>query len=143
VLRGQTTTSYTDSFKGGANHSSADKRLTVIGQASGILPGYLMLVINLNAATGAVGDGEWTLMVTKQNQDGSSAEIGRLKGTLRGGTVTFDKRGAVTSVDGIQLTIKGGTGDYAHAESGRGMFGGLSRTDESLQTFDGTLTLTF
>lgn len=143
ALQAQTPVSHTDSFRGGGSRSKVGKRLTIVGQASGVLPGYLMLTIDFNDATNTIESGDWTLMVTRQNQDGSSSEIGRLKGTLSGGTVTFDNQKAVVAVNGIQLTIKGGAGDYARTANGWGTFGGVSQASENLRTFNGTLTLTF
>ena len=108
--------------------------------ASGVLAGGLQ--ISFKHEKGAITEGEW--MLTIKRSGGSPG--GTLKGTIKGGWVTFDEKGRVASLSADSLTITSGTGGYADVNSGRGTFGGNndpSHGTHAPKSFRGILTLTF
>jgi hypothetical protein len=103
----------------------------------------LTLLIKFSAVTGEFESGEWTLILTRQNNDGSSSEAGRLSGTVTGGDIRFDQQGELVSVERIQLIIRNGAGAYAKIVTGQGTFFGNAQSVRNQPPFTGTLTLAF
>jgi hypothetical protein len=128
-------------FAGSGSHSQAGGETTFVGRVDDALPGYLTLTLNYDS-NNSISGGNWTLIVTGKQADGSSSEEGRLEGTLSGGSVTLNRDGAINSVSAAQLKIKSGRGTYSGVVSGQGTFeAGLA--PGSRAPFDGVLTLTF
>jgi hypothetical protein len=108
--------------------------------AEGDLPG--MSSVSLLRDGNKVTGGEWTLTVLPPDADPTASERGKLKGTVAGGAVGFNDDGALTRVEGLQLTVQSGTGHYASVKRGSGTID-LAPHAENPSQLAGTLTLNF
>ena len=115
--------------------------LILAGKASGDLAGSYHFMVHSDPVTKSVRGGRWTLAVRQEKADGTSSQ-GALNGEISGGTVVTDNDGAVISVNGVQLTIKDGSGAYAGVAGGGGEMSGTISA-ENKTSFSGTLSLTF
>jgi hypothetical protein len=108
-------------FEGDGKLSDSGK-LSFSGRVGGELNGYLTVTINYNRETNAVESGEWTISVLDNSSDNNRGETGKLRGSVSGGSVKLGAGGALASVEGVELKVTEGTGDYATTTSGVGSF---------------------
>ena len=111
-------TTYNDTLSGSQTASAETGSITLNLNATGDLPGILSLSIRHEG--GSINGGTWKLTVLPPNADASSSENGSLTGNLSGGTLTLDSNGIVTAASSVQLTVLGGTGQYAEVTGGSG-----------------------
>jgi hypothetical protein len=129
---------YQSALKGSQTASAEGVALQL--NASGDLHGMLSLTLKRDG--GNVTGGTWELTVLPQNADASSSEKGKLTGAVSGGTLTVDAHGIVTSAASVQLSVQGGTGDYAAVTSGGGTVS-LSADPDNASRLGGPLALDF
>jgi hypothetical protein len=82
------------------------------------------------------------MTVLPPGADASASERGKLSGAVTGGTVTFKPDGTLAGVSAAQLTVEGGTGQYAGVSGGTGTLN-LSADPEKPSQYNGTLVLDF
>lgn len=131
-------TTYEDKVEG--FQSASREGIALHLDASGDLPGEYKTVLQRDGKN--VTSGSWTLTVFAPNADATSGARGELTGSVTGGTLTFNAEGAVAGVSSVQLTVRGGTGQYARVKSGSGSLN-LSTIPENPAQLAGTLTLDF
>ena len=102
----QTIKSHDLSLKGVVVVSSTRGALTLVGKSEGPLKGSFEMSIWYNPVTNAVTGGTWKLTVPRPGRDGASKAQGALAGSIKGGTVTLDEHGRVSSAEGIQINIR-------------------------------------
>jgi hypothetical protein len=90
---------------------------------------------------GQISGGEWSLIVVARGEDGNDREVGSLRGSFAGGSLTLAEDGSVSAVNDASLTVTEGAGAYAGA-SGSGSLHG-SATKPADNPFTGSLTLSF
>ena len=116
-----------------------DGRLVITAATSDPIKGALTLTITGADASGAITNGEWALVNTfvetvygagHSADDGHDEEYpgheigvrmiqrGTLAGALTGGAIAVDANGAITALNGIQLSISKGSLTYASVTSG-------------------------
>jgi hypothetical protein len=144
--------------------TDAKGRLVVTMVARGDLPGTLTLALD-RAADGTVTGGEWALMVSytavtsaagelsvgepegelaaETGADDSEALVqkGALKGDVAGGTVSLDPDGTVRSLNGLVVSVTGGTLAYERATNGNGLIIAINLADHAAS--NGTASLIF
>lgn len=128
---------YSSTLTGRQSTQRVEGKVNLSAQSSGDLPGTFNININYNS-DGSVSSGDWQLMVT-ENSDGS--EAGMLKGTVSGGSVSFDGENWFSSGN-FQLNVTQGSGRYSSVTSGAGNIQGTVDREDSTP-FDGTLNLNF
>ena len=128
---------YSSSLDGRQSTQRVEGKVNLTAQSSGDLPGTFNVNVNYNS-DGSISGGDWELIVT-QNSDGN--EVGTLKGTISGGTATFDADDWVSSGN-FQLNVTRGTGSYSSVTSGTGNIQGTVDREDSTP-FSGTLTISF
>jgi hypothetical protein len=131
---------YKSDLKGSQTASAESEGVALRLNASGDLHGMLSLTLKRDG--GNVTGGTWELTVLPPNADASSSEKGKLTGVVSGGTLTVDAHGIVTSAASVQLSVQGGTGDYAAVTSGGGTVS-LSADPENASRLGGPLALDF
>ena len=107
---------YNDTVAGSQTASGVNEGISLNPNATGDLPG--ILILSLKHEGGRVSDVSGTLTVLPPDADASSNERGKLAGSINGGTLTLDANGIVTSADSVQLTVRSGAGQYAGVSSG-------------------------
>jgi hypothetical protein len=132
-------TTYTDTLTGSIAPPGSSS-LSVEADASGALPGKVVISINLNHAN--VTSGAWWLTVRERNADGSISEVGALTGNVSSGTVSLNADGSVASLNSLTLTIQQGSGRYAAVTGGTGALDG-TLNGQSSPSFTGTLSVNF
>lgn len=131
---------YRDAVKGFQSASGEAEVVNLLLNAEGDLPGSLSL--SLRREANKVTGGSWTLTVLPAGDDPAANERGRLTGVVAGGALAFDGEGALAGADSVQLTIRGGTGQYARVNAGSAVVN-LQTHDENRSQLTGTLTLDF
>lgn len=131
---------YNSDLVGSQTASAAGEGAALQLNASGDLHGMLRLVLKHEG--GRIVGGTWALTVLPAGADASSSEKGRLSGDVAGGALTADANGVVTSVGSVQLSVQGGTGDYANVSAGGGTLS-LSADPENPAMLRGPLALNF
>ena len=132
-------TTYTDTLTGSIAPPGSSS-LSVEADATGALPGKVVISININRTT--VTGGGWWLTVRERNADGSISDVGALTGAISAGTVALNVDGSVASLNSVTLTIQQGSGRYAAVTGGTGALDGtLNR--QSSPSFTGTLSVNF
>lgn len=131
---------YSDSVSGSQTASPEADGIAVNLNAKGDLPGMTKIILQRSGEN--VTGGTWTMTVLPQNADSASSERGGLSGTVTSGTLTLNADGTLASVSSVQLTIQGGTGEYANISTGSGTVS-LSSNAEIPSQFTGTLVLDF
>jgi hypothetical protein len=134
-----TRTTYTDSLTGSIAPPGSSS-LSVEADATGALPGKVVISLNINHAN--VTSGGWWLTVRERNADGSISEVGALTGTVSAGTVSLHADGSVASLNSLTLTIQQGSGRYAAVTGGSGALDG-TLNGQSSPSFTGTLSVNF
>ena len=107
---------YNDTVAGSQTAPGVDEGISLNLNATGDLPG--MLTLSLKQEGGRVSGGSWTMTVLPPDADASSDELGKLAGSIDGGTLTLDADGIVTAADSVRLTVRSGAGQYAGVSSG-------------------------
>lgn len=134
-----TDTTYTDSLTGTIIPPGSSS-LSLSADASGSLPGSLTISLNLNGTNIMMGN--WWLIVTRTNPDGSVSEIGTLSGVVSDGTVSLRPDGSVASLNSVHLVVRSGNGNFVNVTDGSGSLQGVF-SQQTSPPFSGTLTLTF
>lgn len=131
---------YSDTVKGIQTASIESEAVSLLLNAEGDLPGVGS--VSLRRDGNKVTGGSWALTVMPPDAPATANEKGRLTGTATGGTLTFTGDGSLAGADSLQLTIQGGTGQYARVERGSATLS-LSSSAENPSQLTGTLTLNF
>ena len=134
-----TRTTYTDSLTGSIAPPGSSS-LSVEADATGALPGKVVISLNLNRTS--VTGGGWWLTVRERNADGSFSQVGALTGAISAGTVSLNADGSVASLNSLTLTIQQGGGRYAGVTGGTGALDG-TLNGQSSPSFTGTLSVNF
>jgi hypothetical protein len=134
----RTATNYNNTVSG--FQTATAEGVAVLVDAAGDLPG--MGKVTLRNEGGNVTGGSWTMTVLPPGADASASERGKLSGAVTGGTVTFKPDGTLAGMSAVQLTIEGGTGQYANVGGGTGTLN-LSADAEKPSQYNGTLVLDF
>ena len=134
-----TRTTYTDSLTGSIAPPGSSS-LSVEADATGALPGKVVISINLNRTS--VTGGAWWLTVKERRADGSISEVGALTGAISAGTASLNADGSVASLNSLTLTIQQGSGRYAAVTGGTGVLDG-TLNGQSSPSFTGTLSVNF
>lgn len=140
VALARAATAYHSTLAGAQTASAPGDGVALQLNAAGDLHG--MLRLTLKHEGGQVTGGSWSLIVLPPDADASSSEKGRLSGAVGGGTLTADANGVVTSVTSVQLSVQGGTGDYANVSAGGGSVS-LSADPENPTRLGGPFALDF
>ena len=133
-------TNYNDAVGAFQTASADSEGLALNLEAAGDLPG--MGRVTLRREGNNVTGGSWSLTVLPPDPDASSSEKGRLTGAVTGGSLTFNPDGTLAGVGAAQLTVEGGTGQYASVSGGSGTLS-LSADAENPSKLTGTLALNF
>jgi hypothetical protein len=133
-------TTYRDALRGFQSASTESDGVNLILNAEGDLPGTSQ--VSLTREGSKVTGGSWTLTVLPPDADATANEKGRLTGGVTGGTLTFNGDGSLAGADSIQLTIRGGAGQYSRVKSGSAVIN-LAPQPENPSQLAGTLTLEF
>lgn len=131
---------YNVTVAGSQTASSQEEGVALHLNASGDLSG--MLRVSLKHEGHKVVGGSWTLTVLPAGADASASERGQLSGSVGGGSVTVGEHGVITGASSVQLTVQGGTGEYAGVSSGGGTLS-LSADPENSTKLGGPLALNF
>ena len=140
VALARAASAYNSNVVGSQTAAGPDEGVVLQLNASGDLHGMLRLTVRHEG--GQVTGGTWSLTVLPPNADASSSEKGRLSGSVGGGTLSTDANGVVTAVASVQLSVQGGTGDYASVSAGGGTVS-LSADPENPTRLGGPLALDF
>ena len=152
TARAQSLTTYNVTLSHAETSTDANGRLVLTALVAGDLPGTLTLAMNVDA-NGAVTGGEWAITVSYTEvthletpaEDGedhaeSLVQKGMLKGDVAGGTLTLSPDGSLSSLNGIVLSITGGTLAYEGAStSGNGLIVGTSLSDRDASAGTGSI----
>lgn len=112
------------SLKGVAVPGSSLGTIMLVGKSEGSLPGSFEISIWYNPITNKVIGGTWKVIVPQQGLGGASKAQGALAGSVTSGTVTLDKNGRVNSIEGVQMNIRRGVGQYSRIARGSGKLNG-------------------
>lgn len=140
VALARAASAYNSTLAGSQTASARGEGAALQLNATGDLHG--MLRLTLRHEGGQVTGGSWSFIVLPPKADASSSEKGRLMGSVGGGTLTTDANGVVTSVASVQLSVRGGAGDYENVSAGGGSVS-LSADPENPTRLGGPLALNF
>lgn len=130
------------SLTGVAVTSSARGALILVGKSEGPLKGSFEMSIWYNPVTNQVTGGTWKLTIPRPGRDGASKVQGALAGSIKGGTVTLDEHGRVSSFEGVQINIRRSAGQYSRIAKGSGKFSGTFNSRRQ-HPFVGQLNVSF
>ena len=134
--------SYNLSLRGMEVSGGAHGTLTLVGKSSGPLPGSFEMTVRYDPATNVVTGGTWKLTVSRQERGGACVVNGSLSGSVDGGTLKLAGRGRMDSAEGIRMTVRRGTGNYACVAAGAGELAGTMNLRRP-HPFMGTLRVSF
>lgn len=134
------TATYSDTLSGSQTASAESGGITLNLNATGDLPG--ILILTLRHEGGNVSGGTWTLTVLPPNADATSSESGSMTGSFTGGTLSLDANGIITAANSVQLNVQSGTGQYAAVTGGSGTLS-LSADPENSTKLGGPLAFSF
>jgi hypothetical protein len=157
VAIAQSTTTHNVTLAVADQSVDASGRTVITMMASGDLNGVLTVALQVRA-DGSIATGEWALNVSYTAPLNPNAQPdpslpdpdspleeqfiqrGVLKGTLTGGSETL-ANGQVVAISGLQLSLTGGTVEYASVTSGNGTLQGSNLSDRD--NSNGSMTLKF
>lgn len=131
---------YNDTVSGSQTAAPESDGIALNLTAAGDLPGMIKLTLTRSEAN--VTGGSLTMTVLPANADASSNERGSLTGTVSSGTLTLNENGTLASASNVQVSITGGTGEYANVTSGAATIN-VSADAENPSQLGGTLVLNF
>lgn len=131
---------YNDTVSGSQTAAPESDGIALNLTAAGDLPGMIKLALARSEAN--VTGGSLTMTVLPANADASSSERGSLTGTVSSGTLTLSENGTLASASNVQVSITGGTGEYASVTSGTATIN-VTANAENPSQLGGTLVLNF
>lgn len=140
LVTSRAASTYNNAVSGSQTAAAENGSVAFNLNATGDLPG--MLSVSLKHEAGNINGGTWTLTVLPQNADAASSEVGTLKGSFSGGTLTLDANGIATAAGSVQLTVQSGTGQFEAVTNGSGTLT-LSADAENSTKLGGPLALNF
>lgn len=138
----QTIKSHELSLRGVAVPSSTRGTIVLVGKSEGTISGSFEISIWYNPVTNKVIGGTWKVTIPQRGHGGASKAQGALAGSVTDGTVMLDMHGRVNSIEGVQITIRRGAGQYSRIARGSGKFSG-SLNPRRQHPFVGQLNISF
>jgi hypothetical protein len=131
--------SYEGSLQGDSLWQSVPGVIGWSGECSGSRAAEFNVTLNWAGGQQSLESGEWTLTFTRMAADGSDDYVGALRGTMSGGVLALDEKGAIASITGATLRVVAGYGAYSGVGTGSGELTAVITTDPS--PFRGTVSL--